>query len=57
MSAGEKFFDTNVLLYRLSVDAAKADRAEAELTAGGVFECAGGSDPGCVHDRTNREGD
>ena len=37
MSAGEKFFDTNVLLYRLSVDVAKADRAEAELTAGGVL--------------------
>ena len=31
MSAAEPFFDTNVLLYLLSADAAKADRAEALL--------------------------
>lgn len=37
MSAGEKFFDTNVLLYLLLGDAAKADRVEAELSAGGVL--------------------
>jgi predicted nucleic acid-binding protein len=36
MSAGDAFFDTNVLLYLLSADAAKADRAEALLGAGGV---------------------
>lgn len=30
------FFDTNVLLYLFSGDAAKADRAEALLAAGGV---------------------
>jgi predicted nucleic acid-binding protein len=35
MSA-EQFFDTNVLLYLLSADVAKADRAEAELSRGGV---------------------
>jgi len=35
MKAAERFFDTNVLLYLLSVDQNKADRAEAELTAGG----------------------
>ena len=34
MSAADDFFDTNVLLYLLSADAAKADRAE-ELIAGG----------------------
>jgi predicted nucleic acid-binding protein len=37
MSAVERFLDTNVLLYLLSADAAKADRAEAELSAGGVL--------------------
>ena len=31
------FFDTNVLLYLLSEDAAKADRAEALLANGGVI--------------------
>jgi predicted nucleic acid-binding protein len=31
------FFDTNVLLYLASRDAAKADRAEALLAAGGVI--------------------
>lgn len=36
MSA-EVFFDTNVLLYLLSADAAKADRAEALVQAGGAI--------------------
>lgn len=36
MSVGEHFFDTNVLLYLLSADAGKADRAEALVAAGGV---------------------
>ena len=36
MSAADRFFDTNVLLYLLSADAGKADRAEAELSRGGV---------------------
>ena len=36
MSAADSFLDTNVLLYLLSKDAAKADRAEALLAAGGV---------------------
>lgn len=33
----EAFFDTDVLLYLLSDDAAKADRAEGLLGAGGVI--------------------
>ena len=37
MSGTEAFFDTNVLLYLLSGDAAKADRAEALLVDGGVI--------------------
>ena len=37
MSAGEPFFDTNVLLYLLSGDAAKADRAEELISGGGVI--------------------
>ena len=37
MSAAERFFDTNVLLYLLSGDDARADRAERELSAGGVI--------------------
>jgi predicted nucleic acid-binding protein len=37
MSETEFFFDTNVLLYLLSNDADKADRAEAILTAGGII--------------------
>lgn len=37
MSAAERFIDTNVVLYLLSDDAAKADRAEAELGNGGVI--------------------
>ena len=36
MSAADCFFDTNVLLYLLSKDAAKADRAEAVLATGGI---------------------
>lgn len=37
MSATKPFFDTNVLLYLLSADSAKADRAEALLAQGGVL--------------------
>ena len=37
MSAAEPFFDTNVLLYLLSADAAKADRAESLLSDGGTI--------------------
>ncbi len=37
MNEAESFFDTNVLLYLLSNDSAKADRAEALLAAGGVI--------------------
>ncbi|MFN0315209.1 MAG: PIN domain-containing protein [Burkholderiales bacterium] len=37
MSVAESFFDTNVLLYLLSEDTAKADRAEIELSRGGVL--------------------
>lgn len=36
MSAAERFLDTNVLLYLLSAEGPKADRAEAELLEGGV---------------------
>jgi hypothetical protein len=36
MSEANNFFDTNVLLYLLSKDAAKADRAEVLLATGGV---------------------
>lgn len=36
MGAVDAFFDTNVLLYLLSADAAKADRAEELIAAGGV---------------------
>src|SRR5471030_3041611 len=36
MSEADSFFDTNVLLYLLSKDAAKADRAEVLLAFGGV---------------------
>ena len=36
MSEADSFFDTNVLLYLLSKDAAKADRAEALLASSGV---------------------
>lgn len=35
MKAAERFFDTNILVYLLSADQDKADRAEAALTAGG----------------------
>lgn len=37
MSADVAFFDTNVLLYLLSGDAAKADHAEELLARGGVI--------------------
>jgi predicted nucleic acid-binding protein len=37
MSAAENFFDTNVILYLLSADTGKADRAELLLTAGGTI--------------------
>ena len=36
-AAGGHFFDTNVLLYLLSADAAKADRAEAVIAEGGTI--------------------
>jgi predicted nucleic acid-binding protein len=36
MSEANSFFDTNVLLYLLSAEAAKADRAEKLLAAGGI---------------------
>ncbi len=37
MSAAEVFFDTNILLYLISTEAAKAGRAEELLAAGGVI--------------------
>lgn len=37
MSAAEAFFDTNVLLYLLSPDVAKADRAETLIADGGII--------------------
>ena len=37
MSGVEPFFDTNVILYLLSADAGKADRAEELLAAGGTI--------------------
>jgi len=37
MNASDAFLDTNVLLYLLSSDAAKADRAEALVAEGGVI--------------------
>jgi predicted nucleic acid-binding protein len=37
MSEADRFFDTNVLLYLLSNEAAKADRAEALLASGGTI--------------------
>lgn len=37
MSAPELFFDTTILLYLLSGDEAKANRAEKELSSGGVL--------------------
>ncbi len=36
MSDADSFFDTNVLIYLLSKDTAKADRAETLLASGGV---------------------
>lgn len=37
MSGAEVFFDTSIILYLLSADAAKADRAEELLAIGGVI--------------------
>ena len=37
MSGGEDFFDTNVVLYLLSADTAKADRADELLAIGGTI--------------------
>ena len=37
MRAAERFFDTNVLLYLLSGDETKENRAENELSAGGIL--------------------
>lgn len=37
MNGSEDFFDTNVVLYLLSVDTAKADRAEELLALGGTI--------------------
>ena len=37
MSKAEAFFDTNILLYLLSADPVKAERAEALLASGGVI--------------------
>lgn len=37
MNEGEAFFDTNVLLYLLSGDSAKADRAEELIAGGGII--------------------
>jgi predicted nucleic acid-binding protein len=37
MSATERFLDTNVLLYLLSGDHVRADRAEEELSDGGII--------------------
>ena len=37
MSGGEDFFDTNVVIYLLSADPAKADRAEELLAIGGTI--------------------
>jgi predicted nucleic acid-binding protein len=37
MRGGDAFFDTNVLLYLISEDISKADRAETLLALGGVI--------------------
>ena len=37
MKHSDRFVDTNILLYLLSADNAKADRAEATLAGGGVL--------------------
>ncbi len=37
MTAAKVFFDTNVLLYLLSDESAKADRAEELLAPGGIL--------------------
>jgi len=37
----ESFFDTNILLYLMSADVAKADAAEAVLAKGGAISLTG----------------
>jgi predicted nucleic acid-binding protein len=37
MSGAESFFDTNILLYLLSGESDKADRAEVVLAKGGII--------------------
>jgi predicted nucleic acid-binding protein len=37
MNGGEAFFDTNVLLYLLSGDEARADQAEKVIAGGGII--------------------
>ena len=37
MSGAESFFDTNILLYLLSGESDKADRAEVVLVKGGII--------------------
>ncbi|MHB9102808.1 MAG: PIN domain-containing protein [Sulfuricella sp.] len=37
MSGDKRFFDTNIVLYLLSADQAKADRAEELLAEGGII--------------------
>ena len=37
MRGGDVFFDTNVLLYLISEDITKADRAETLLALGGII--------------------
>ena len=41
MNEGKAFFDTNVLLYLLSGDEAKVNRAEEVIAGGGIIQCAG----------------
>ena len=41
MSGARVFFDTNVLLYLLSEESAKADRAEQTLAQGGFISVQG----------------
>ena len=37
MTSDKAFFDTNVLLYLLSEDTVKADRAESVIVQGGII--------------------
>jgi predicted nucleic acid-binding protein len=43
MKTDRPFFDANVLLYLLSEDNRKADRAEAIIALGGIISVQGGS--------------